>query len=83
MALAVPLRRLLARPQQHLPADGIDEPGFLEQRDEVVRLHDAAGRMVPAHQRFDTRDLAVAQVEDRLVLEEELVAFDGVAEIHL
>ncbi len=39
--------------------------------------------MVPAHQRLDTEQLAVRQVDDRLELEEELVALERAADVLL
>ena len=39
--------------------------------------------MLPAHQRFETGDPAVIQREDRLVVDAQLVAFDGAVQLTL
>ena len=39
--------------------------------------------MLPAHQRFETGDPAVIQREDRLVVDAQLVAFDGAVQVAL
>ena len=51
---------LRARVDQH-PATELDDPaGFLGDRDERAGHHDAALRVIPAHQRLDAQQLAAA-----------------------
>ena len=57
------------------------KPGLLGQRDELARRQEAALRMLPAHQRLDADQRAVAQVQLGLVVQQQLVAVDGVAQL--
>ena len=73
MAGVAPAHGLPAGLLQHPLADLDDQPGLLEQRDEVVRLHEPARRAAPADQRLHARGAHVVQAERRLVDEEELL----------
>ena len=59
----------------------IDEPGFLGQADELGRADDAALRVIPAHQRFDADDRGGGEFDDRLIVDDEALPFDGAAQI--
>ena len=67
-----PLAHLAARFGEHPVAERHDEAGLLGDGDEGRRLEEAALRMVPADQRLEAHELAVAQRADRLVLEVDL-----------
>ena len=82
-AVRAPAGALAARLLQHPPADVDDQPRLLQQRDEVVGLHEAARTAVPADQRLDARGRHPLQVERRLVEQEELVALERAAQLHL
>ena len=74
-----PRHRLPAGLLEHPAADGHDEPGLLEQRQEVVReQHAGVGRagVLPAQQRLDPDQLAGVDPQDRLVVQEELVVVE-------
>src|SRR4029079_15728031 len=64
---------LVARLLEHPAAERDDEPALLRDRDEVVRRHDAAGRVRPPEERLGPDDGAGLQVDDRLVVEDELL----------
>jgi hypothetical protein len=74
-------RAVQARLHQHPAPDRHDQPGLFRERDEVERQHLAVLRMLPAEQRLVADDLDVLQVDDRLVVERELLSLDGPAEI--
>ena len=78
-----PLRALTAGLAQDPAADVDDQTGLLEQRHEVVGLHDTAPGMAPADQGLHARGDHVAQVEGGLVDDEELLALERVAQVHL
>ena len=72
-------------------ADRLDQAGLLRQRDEVERRHHAAVRVLPADQRLDADDrdalpalmqrgMRAGEVDHRLVVEDELVAVDRLAQ---
>ena len=62
-------------------ADLDDEPGFVGQRNEAVRRHDAALRMLPAQQRLDAGRAAGHAIQDGLVVQEQLAALHGVPQV--
>ena len=82
VAELVPPRTLATCLLEHPPTDVDDHAGVFEYGDEGVRLDDAPLRMTPAKQRLDPGRLPAAEVEDRLVDEEVLVAGQSVAEVH-
>ena len=55
-------------------------PGLLGERDELARRDEAALGMLPADERLERRDRAVADVDDRLVVDAQLAALDGAAQ---
>jgi len=62
---------------QHQASDGVDVPGLLGQRDEIVREQASEGGVLPADERLDAEHLGGLQVGYRLVVEAKLVARDG------
>jgi hypothetical protein len=68
---------------QDPPSDLDDQARLLEQRDEVVGLHDAPCRAVPANQSLHSGGAHVPQIERGLVHEEELVLRERAAQVHL
>ncbi len=78
-----PLGALAAGLVQHPAADLDDQPGLLEQRHEVVGLHDPARRVQPADQGLHARGDHLAKVERGLVDDEELIFGERVAQVHL
>ena len=67
---------------EHPAPDSGDQSGKFENRDEVVGLDDALGRMTPAQQGLDPRRRPAGQVEDRLVHQEVLLGRQGFAQVH-
>ncbi len=59
----------------------LDQAGVLGDPDEVGRRHGTSDGVGPAHERLGTDDDAGAEVELRLVVEPEVVAFDGGAQV--
>ena len=68
---------------QHPIADRHDQAGFLGDRNEFDRRHHAQRRVVPADQRFDREDAPRAQVDLRLIVQDELATRDGVSQFLL
>ena len=67
----------LAAPLAQDPAaDRDDQPALLGERDELEGRDQAAGGVAPAQQRLDAGDRAVAQADERLVVQLELVALE-------
>ena len=64
---------------QDPPADLGDQPGVLEQGDEVVGLHDPALGVLPADEGLHSGGAHVAEVERWLIGEHELVFLKGFA----
>ena len=73
LALPLPGRGLVERLVEHEPGHGGHQPGLLDQVEEGVGVEQAAGGVVPADQRLDAVDLAGAQVDLGLVVQDELV----------
>ena len=67
----------------HPFADRHDQPGFLGQADEGVRREHALGGMLPAQQRFQAGQAVGLQAQLGLVIQQQLVALDGVAQVVL
>ena len=59
-----------------------DQAAVFGQRDEVARLIKPLG-VLPAHERLETRDPTISEQEDRLIVNPELVAFDGAVQLAL
>ncbi len=78
--LLLPEAQLAARRFQHPRAERHDEPAHLGVRDEVVGLHEAELRVLPADERFERDDTLAGDVELRLVMNHELFAFERFAQ---
>ena len=74
-----PLRGLAARGVEDGGADRDDESGVLGEMEELRGREDAELRVLPAQQRLDPDDLGAGEAHDRLVVDAELAAVDGVA----
>jgi hypothetical protein len=61
----------------------LDQAQLLGERNEDVRRHEAARRVVPAHQHLDSTDAALLEIDDRLVAQLELVPGQRLAKIVL
>src|SRR6185312_9802935 len=70
---ALHLNGLTTALAQDPSADRHDETGLLGERDELVRGDETALGVAPAQQRLDARRAAVAETDDRLVVQLELV----------
>ena len=83
---AAPARRpsgdLAARLAKDPAADRQDRAVLFGDLDEVARRHEAALRVLPAHEGLDAREPAGLEVDDRLVAEVQLVELDGLLELH-
>ena len=63
--------------------DRNDQPGLLCDRDEAPRQNESEARMLPAHERLGTEQAAAAAINTRLIVEAQLAAFDGMAQVVL
>ncbi|MDP9397604.1 MAG: hypothetical protein M3P96_07150 [Actinomycetota bacterium] len=72
---------LPARFGQDPAPHGHDEPGLLGQADEVVGADESPLRVLPAQQRLDAGDLPRTQLEDRLVVQDELLFGEGALQV--
>ena len=79
----LPHAGVAARLGEHLAADVDDEAVLLGDRDEVVRGHEPAGRVLPAHERLERHDAVLGERDDRLVLHDELVVLQRAAQVGL
>ena len=79
----LPHASVAARFGEHLAADVDDEAVLLGDRDEVVRGHQPACRVLPAHERLEGHDAVLGERDDRLVLHHELVFLQRAAQIGL
>src|SRR5690349_13050466 len=59
-----------------------DQTRALRHGDELRRPEESAARMIPAHQYFAARHEAGVHVHFRLVIQLQLVALDGAAQLH-
>ena len=75
---AVPGIHLRARGAQYPFADGVDKAGLFRDRNELSRRDQAVIRVLPAEQRFDACEAARLGRDQRLVMQQQLVPFDGV-----
>ncbi len=64
-------------------AERQNEPAVLRHRDEDRRRHHALDRVTPSRQRLEAGDDVALQVDDRLIVQFQLVALDRLAQIHL
>ena len=71
-----PFGDLLERLAHHLVGELHDEAGLFGHRDELIRRHDAARGMAPAHQCLDAGDAAGGDFDLRLIDEEQLVLLE-------
>ena len=78
-----PLGELAAGLVQDERVDPGDQPMLLGEGDEIIRRHDPALWMAPAHQRLDADQRSVLQGEERLVQNEQLRALDRTAQLGL
>ena len=78
-----PARELAAGLAQHPAPERDDQPALLGDGDERAREHDALARVAPAHERLDGDDAALVEVDERLVVELELVALERAAQVVL
>src|SRR5258705_9843746 len=78
-----PLCRVGASFAQDPLAKRNDQPAFLRQRDELVRGYEPALGMTPANQCFDAASVELARIDDRLVVQLELIACDRPAHVVL
>jgi hypothetical protein len=78
-----PRRRVTAGLLEHPIAERHDQADLFGDRNECVRRDHAAFRMVPAQQRFETRDFAGRDFDQRLIAEFELIGEERLAQIKL
>jgi hypothetical protein len=75
-----PGRQLLAGGGQRPLAEFHDQAGLLGLADELRRIHHAALRMLPAHQRLHPGEAAVG-THDGLVMQAQFAPYQGVAQV--
>ena len=80
VGVALPARQQLAGLVEHPAPQGQDQPGFFGQADEFGWRHQAALRVLPAHQRLHAH-YAAGAVALRLVLQQELILGEGGAQV--
>ena len=81
--LTLPARCLVRGAQEDVRAEAHDEIRLLGDGDEVVRAHQAALGMLPAHQRLEAGQLLGRQVDDRLIEDLDLVLRQRLAQVAL
>ena len=81
MDRGIPACQLLACGLGDEVADRPDEAGLLRKGDEAAGGHDLAVGPAPAHQRFGSHEVTIAQVDQRLVVDEELFCGDAPPEV--
>ena len=79
----LPNASVAARLGEHLTADLDDETVLLRDRDEVVRRHEPARRVLPADECLERDHPVLGERDDRLVLHDELVFLQGSAQVGL
>ena len=82
-AAAAPVRRLAAGPVQDELPDFADQAVLLRDRDELQRPDHSAQRVLPAHERLAADRGAVAERDDRLVLDAQLALVQRLAQLAL
>ncbi len=80
-ARLMPGLELAARLGDHPVAHIHHQPQFLDHRDEVARRHQPALRVAPAQQRLGASQTLAVAAELRLVIEDEFVLLEGVAQV--
>ena len=70
--VVLPRREALGRLVQHPVVDLLDEAALLGERDDPVGPEQALGRVAPAQQGLEPRQVPVGEVEDRLVAQLQL-----------
>ncbi len=78
-----PFRGAPASLGQRPGAERQDEAAVLGHRDEHGRRHHAPDRMAPAGERLEAGHHIAPQVDDRLIVQLELLALDRLAQVHL
>ena len=81
--LALPRADLPAGLGEHPAADRPDQAGLLRNGDEEIGREQPAARMLPARERLEPDHGAGLQIDDRLVVRDDLVAFQRVAQLGL
>ena len=71
----MPGRRLLQRRGEDPPGQGLNQPRFLGERDEVHRRYDAALWVLPPDEGLNAGEAAIAKVDQWLELQKELIVF--------
>ncbi len=79
----LPGAELAARLRDDPPTHRDDEPGLLRDRDELGRREQPTARMVPPDERLEAEGPARAEVDDRLVVEDELAALERPPQVGL
>ena len=79
---AAPALRLSGGAAKHPIADLDDEPRLFRDRDEFARRHVAVFGMAPAGERFGLDDAARADLNDRLIMELDLVIGERIRADH-
>src|SRR3972149_3436917 len=64
-----------------MPADINDHPDLLGQGNELIRPDDRSILPYPAHQRFETDDPFAGDLHDRLIINDDLIALQGVTQL--
>ena len=83
VATPSPTRSLATRLVEHVSTERKNEAGLLGKADEVAGQHETPLRVLPAKESLDTDDVARAERDDGLVVDDELVGDDGALEIRL
>ena len=78
-----PTRVVAARMREHEVAEFVDHPGVLRDADELAGGHEAALRMLPAHERLEPRHPARGELDLRLVGDPQLVLVERGAQLGL
>ena len=78
--MSFPLPGLAGRVEDPL-ADGNDRPSLLGYLHEVLGRQQAARRVLPADEGLQTRNPSGVECDHRLVVELELIVFDGIAKL--
>ena len=82
-AVGIPLHQLAGGFGQHPAAQRHHQAGALGHVDEIRRAEQAALRVLPAHQRLGADGAAAGQLDDRLIEQPQLAAFDRLPQLRL